>query len=327
MTMKAICLHSGGLDSSLAIVLMKEQGIEPIATYFASPFWGRKGKSPSQTTAEEMGVEHIVVPLGEDYLEIVRDPKHGYGKNANPCIDCHTYMLRKAGQLMADLGASFVVTGEVAGQRPMSQRMDTLRMIEKESGLEGLLLRPLSAKLLLPTIPETEGWVDREKLLGISGRSRAEQMRLAKEKGLKGYSTPAGGCLLTDPGYSQRIRDLMSHDDLTMVQAKRLRLGRHFRLPLGSKLIIGRNKQENEALHASLEPGDLAIITLSCPGPTALLTGPRASDEMRLAASMVARYGDDKASPTIEMTVVGPDEPCSIRVERMAENEVAELMI
>jgi tRNA-specific 2-thiouridylase len=325
--MKAICLHSGGLDSSLAILLMKEQGIEPIATHFASPFWGREGKSPSRTTAEAMGVEHMVVPLGKDYLEIVRNPKHGYGKNANPCIDCHTHMLRRARELMPDVGASFVVTGEVAGQRPMSQRMDTLRRIEKESGLEGLLLRPLSAKLLLPTIPEIEGWVDREKLLAISGRSRAEQMRLAEEKGLTGYSTPAGGCLLTDPGYSQRIRDLINHGDLTMVQVKRLRFGRQFRLPLGSKLIIGRNKEENEALLASLEQGDVAIITVSCPGPTAVLTGPHASDEVQLAASMVARYGDDKASPTIEMTVGGPGEPRSVHVERMNQDGVAELMI
>jgi tRNA U34 2-thiouridine synthase MnmA/TrmU len=325
--MKAICLHSGGLDSSLAIILIKQQGVDPIAAHFVSPFWGRGGRSPAEVTAEAMGVEHIDVPMGEDYLDIVRNPKHGYGKNANPCIDCHTHMLRKAGDLMPELGASFVVTGEVAGQRPMSQRVDALRHIEKESGLEGLLLRPLSAKLLPETIPEKEGWVDREKLLAISGRSRAEQMRLAEEFGLTGYSTPAGGCLLTDPGYSKRVMDLIEHSDLTMVQAERLRLGRHFRLPGGSKLVIGRNQEENESLLASLGEGDLAIVTVSCPGPTAVLTGPDAEGELELAASMVARYGDDKSSPAIGMEVIGPAEAGAISSGRMSPEDVAGLMI
>lgn len=320
-------MHSGGLDSSLAIVLVKEQGIEPVAAHFVSPFWGREGKSPAEVTAELMGVEHIDVPMGEDYLEIVRNPRHGYGKNANPCIDCHLHMIRRAGALMTGLGASFLVTGEVAGQRPMSQRRDALRRIEKESGLEGLLLRPLSAKLLPETIPEREGWVDREKLLAISGRSRAEQLKLAREKGLTGYSTPAGGCLLTDPGYSRRIRDLIAHEDLTMVQAERLRLGRHFRLPRGSKLVIGRNQEENESLHASLGEGDLAIITVSCPGPTAVLAGPAVEEDLYLAASMVARYGDDKESPEIEMRVEGRGEPRTLKTGRMSAEEVAGLVL
>ena len=325
--MKAICLHSGGLDSSLAILLVKEQGIEPIAAHFVSPFWGREGKSPSEATAEAIGVRHLAVPMGEEYLEIVRNPEHGYGKNANPCIDCHLHMIRKAGELMPELGASFVVTGEVLGQRPMSQRPDALRRIEKQCGLEGLLLRPLSAKLLPETIPEKEGWVDREKLLAISGRSRAEQLKLATEKGLTGYSTPAGGCLLTDPGHSRRVRDLIKHGDLNMVQAERLRLGRHFRLPRGSKLVIGRNREDNERLQASAGEGDIVIVTQSCPGPIAVLAGPRAAEEILLAASMVARYGDDKTSPTIGMDVAGAGEPYGIDVERMGPEDVAELMI
>jgi tRNA U34 2-thiouridine synthase MnmA/TrmU len=325
--MKAICLHSGGLDSSLAILVMKEQGIEPIAAHFLSPFWGREGKSPSEITAEAMGVRHVAVPMGEEYLDIVRNPKHGYGKNANPCIDCHIHMLRKAGALMPEMGASFVVTGEVVGQRPMSQRRDVLRRIEKECGFEGLLLRPLSARLLPETIPEKEGWVDRENLLAISGRSRAEQMNLAREKGLTGYATPAGGCLLTDPGYSRRLRDLIDHDDLTMRQAERLRLGRHFRLPGGSKLVIGRNQDDNESLLASLAEGEVAIITTTCPGPTAVLIGPGAAEEVLLAASMVARYGDDKTSPTTGMEVVGSGAPHTLEIERMSPEDVAGLMI
>jgi len=325
--MKAICLHSGGLDSSLAILLIKEQGIEPIAAHFVSPFWGREGRSPSEVTAEAMGVRHLAVPMGDDYLDIIRNPAHGYGKNANPCIDCHLHMIRKAGDLMAELGASFVATGEVLGQRPMSQRPDALRRIDKLCGLEGLLLRPLSARLLPETIPEKEGWVDREKLMAISGRSRAEQMKLAREKNLTGYSTPAGGCLLTDPGYSRRIRDLIDHDDLTMTQAERLRLGRHFRLPGGSKLVIGRNEEDNDSLHSSRREGDIEIITTACPGPTALLLGPGAAAEILLAASMVARYADDKTNPNIGMEVVGVGDTYGIEVERMSPEAVAELMI
>lgn len=325
--MKAICLHSGGLDSSLAIMIIKKQGVEPIAAHFVSPFWGRAGESPAEATAKSMGVEYIDVPMGEEYLDIVRNPEHGYGKNANPCIDCHIHMLRKAAALMPEVGASFVVTGEVAGQRPMSQRINTLRQIEKESGLDGLLLRPLSARLLRETIPEKEGWVEREKLLAISGRSRAVQMRLAEELGLHDYSTPAGGCLLTDPGYSKRVRDLIDHGDLTMLQADRLRTGRHFRLPGGSKLVIGRNREENESLLESLAEGELAIITTSCPGPTAVLTGSAAASELELAASMVARYGDDKSRPAIEMEVMGPGGPRTMSSGRMSPDDVAGLMI
>jgi len=325
--MKAICLHSGGLDSSLAIMLIRQQGIEPVAAHFISPFWGREGESPAEVTARWMGIEYIDVPMGEEYLDIVRNPGHGYGRNANPCIDCHIHMLRKAAALMPEVGASFVVTGEVAGQRPMSQRMNTLRHIEKESGLDGLLLRPLSARLLPETIPEKEGWVDREKLLAISGRSRAVQMRLAEDLGLEHYSTPAGGCLLTDPGYSKRVRDLIAHGDLSMVQAARLKTGRHFRLPGGSKLVIGRNQRENERLLKSLGEGDLAIITVSCPGPSAVLTGPDAASELDLAASMVARYGDDKSSPAIGMKFIGPGGPRAISSGRMSPDEVAGLLI
>ena len=325
--MKAICLHSGGLDSSLAIIIVKRQGIEPIAAHFVSPFWGRGDESPAEVTAKSMGVEYIDVPMGEEYLDIVRNPSHGYGKNANPCIDCHIHMLRKARVLMPGVGASFVVTGEVAGQRPMSQRINTLRQIEKESGLDGLILRPLSAKLLPETIPEREGWVDREKLYAISGRSRAVQMRLADELGLTDYSTPAGGCLLTDPGYSKRVRDLIDHGDFSMAQARRLRTGRHFRLPEGSKLVIGRNQEENESLLESLSEGELAIITTGCPGPAAVLTGAAAASELELAASMVARYGDDKSSREIEMEITGPGGPRKMSSGRMSPDDVAGLLI
>jgi tRNA-specific 2-thiouridylase len=325
--MKAICLHSGGLDSSLAVLLVKEQGITPVAAQITSPFWGTEGESAAEVTARAIGVDYVAVPVGEDYLDMLRSPRHGYGKNANPCIDCHIYMLRLAKDLMHKRGGSFVATGEVAGQRPMSQRIDMLRRIEKESGLEGLLLRPLSAKLLPPTIPEKEGWVDRERLLGISGRSRAEQMALARSRDLKGYSTPAGGCLLTDPAYSAKVMDLINHDSLNMTTARRLRTGRHFRLPGGSKLIVGRNERENEALMDSLEPGDLAIVTASCPGPTGLVTGPGAPGELALAASVVARYADDKASPAVRMSIIREGTSSSMDAVRLEPDKVAEMLL
>jgi hypothetical protein len=293
---KAVCLLSGGLDSSLALKVVKDQGIEVIAVHCKGPFGGctEVRDSAAAAVAEALDVRLIVVALEEDYLDIVRSPRYGYGSNINPCIDCHIYFLKQAGRVMEQEGASFVITGEVVGQRPMSQRMDTLRRIEKASGLAGLILRPLSAKLLDETIPEAKGWVRREDMLAISGRSRREQLRLASEMGLTGFSAPAGGCLLTDPQFAGRVRDLIAHGSLNLHEAGLLRVGRHLRLPLGSKLVVGRNQSENDDLAGRARAGDFLLLTEDCPGPTAILAGEARDRELELAAAVVARYSDGK---------------------------------
>jgi tRNA U34 2-thiouridine synthase MnmA/TrmU len=326
---KAICLLSGGLDSSLALSIVKDQGVEVVALNFRGPFGGctEVRDSAAHAVATSLGVSLVVLPLEEDYLEIVKAPSYGYGSNVNPCIDCHIYMLRRAGEMLEREGASFVVTGEVLGQRPMSQRLDTLRRIEKASGLVGYLLRPLSARLLEETIPEAKGWVKREDLLAISGRSRKEQIRLAGEKGLRGFSSPAGGCLLTDPRFALRVRDLFKHDSFTLYQVALLRIGRHFRLPLGSKLVIGRNQAENEQLEQVADPGDVVLITQDCPGPTAVLSGPMQAAEADLAASMIARYSDGKLAGLVKVKVISAEGVGFRDAAPLDPRNVSELMI
>jgi tRNA U34 2-thiouridine synthase MnmA/TrmU len=236
-------------------------------------------------------------------------------------------MLRQARKIMDEVGASFVVTGEVVGQRPMSQKLNTMRCIEKSSTLEGYLVRPLSAKLLAPTIPEKRGWIRREELLEISGRSRKELMRLAEEKGLSGYASPGGGCLLTDPRFAEKMRDSMSHNRLTEEVVSLLKVGRHFRLPLGSKLVVGRNEAENETLLGLATEQDTLLDTVSDPGPVAILRGDRASEEIGLAARMIARYSDGKNSPTVKVSIKSPEGSRAIDVEPMNPQEVGSFII
>jgi hypothetical protein len=301
-----VCLLSGGLDSSLALKIVRDQGVEVIAVHCKGPFGGctEVRDSAAAKVAAALGVRLMVVSLEEDYLDIVRSPRYGYGSNINPCIDCHIYFLKQAGQIMEREGASFVITGEVVGQRPMSQRLDTLRRIEKASGLVGLILRPLSARLLAETIPEARGWVRRDELLAITGRSRKEQLRLAGEFGLKGFSSPAGGCLLTDPQFAGRVRDLIAHGSLNLHEASLLRVGRHLRLPLGSKLVVGRNQAENDDLASRVRAGDLVLTTEDCPGPTAIVAGEAAERELELAASIVARYSDGKLGERVTVRAI-----------------------
>ena len=245
---KALALLSGGLDSTLAIKVMLDQGIEVEALNFTSPFCTCTSKnagckSEAIRVASEFNIPIKVMNKGIDYLEVVRKPRHGYGKALNPCVDCRIFLLRKAREYMIESGADFVITGEVLGQRPMSQRRDTLRVIERESGLEGLLLRPLSAKFFKPTIPELQGWVNRDKLLAMQGRSRQAQMQLAEELDIKNYPCPGGGCLLTETAFVPKIKDIFAHSDtLEMRDFRLLKIGRHFRIGPHTKVIIGRNE-------------------------------------------------------------------------------------
>ena len=242
--MKALCAFSGGLDSLLASELIRGQGIDVLALFFETPFFS---STKARRSAEAINLPIKVVDITDRHLRMLRDPKHGFGGHMNPCIDCHALMIRITGEMLQKEGASFVITGEVVGQRPMSQNIKALSMVECESGLQGLLLRPLSAKRLQPTIPEERGWIQREELMGFSGRSRKPQIELAERLHIKEYPSPAGGCLLTDEVFSRRLKDLLStKPDFELREIELLKVGRHFRLGPNTKLVVGRNKKENQ---------------------------------------------------------------------------------
>jgi tRNA U34 2-thiouridine synthase MnmA/TrmU len=310
MQRKALALLSGGLDSTLAVKVMLDQGIAVEALNFTSPFCTCTGKnagckSEAVRVAQEFAIPIKVMNKGVEYLEIVRNPRHGYGKGMNPCIDCRIFLLRKAREYMAECGADFVITGEVLGQRPMSQRRDTLRVIERESGLEGLLLRPLSAKHFAPTIPEQEGWVDRDLLLAISGRSRKEQMQLAAELDVANYPCPAGGCLLTEVSFVSKVRDVFDHADvLNLRDFRLLKVGRHFRTGPRTKVLIGRNEAENELLLHAMQPGETSIRWLEGGSPTGVILGLQDETLVATAARILIRY-----------TRAEPGQECLVKVE------------
>jgi tRNA U34 2-thiouridine synthase MnmA/TrmU len=292
---KAILLLSGGLDSTLTGKLLLEMGIQVEAINFVSPFCRctprSLGCSAAKRSAEQLGITVRVFTCGADYLEVIKHPRFGRGSGMNPCLDCRIYMFSRAGAYMTESGADFVATGEVLGERPMSQRRQAMDTIERESGLTGLVLRPLCAKLLPPTIPEWEGVVDRDRLKAIQGRSRKPQIQLADELGIKDYLCPAGGCLLTDPGFSARFRDLLEHDpDFGMDDAHLLRLGRHFRLPSGRKVVVGRNEGENNIIQRSTRMDDVLLVPQSVPGPSVLCRKPSGADDVTLAAGLLAAY-------------------------------------
>jgi tRNA-specific 2-thiouridylase len=293
---KALSMLSGGLDSTLATKLILNQGIKVEAVNFDSPFsLLEKGEGRAAETAKHLGVPLKVINLGNEYLRIVRKPKHGYGKNMNPCIDCRIFMLKKAKKHARETGASFIFTGEVLGERPMSQHFQAMQLVEEESGLKGKLLRPLSAKLLPKTTAEKKGLVDRTKLLEIRGRSRKPQMKLAEEFNIKDYPCPAGGCLLTCREFACKLRDLFQHrkrcslEDLAL-----LRLGRHFRFG-GNKIIVGRNEAENKALTEKKRLNDYYFEVPDVPGPVTLLQGRKSKKAVESAAALTAFYSDAKS--------------------------------
>ena len=309
--MRALSLFSGGLDSILATRIILEQGIEVTALNYSTVFHcSSKGHSDSEAErgARMLGVELRVVHQSEDLLALVKAPKHGHGKNLNPCIDCRIMSFGKAGGYMREMGASFLVTGEVLGERPMSQRRHAMGLIEKEAGLDGLILRPLSAKLLKPSLPEREGWVDREKLHAIRGRSRKPQMALARHYGITEYPSPAGGCLLTDPGFSNRLGELLHHDaDCTVNDVELVRVGRHFRLSPTVKAIVGRVESENEDLDALKREGDTILEIVDIPGPLTLVRGEATPEDLTLAASITVRYSKARTMERVPVAVLDSD--------------------
>jgi tRNA-specific 2-thiouridylase len=297
MRVKALALFSGGLDSSLAIKLILNQGINVVAVNFASAFHScAKDELGEAEAAKQLGVPLKIVELGDDYLKMIREPKHGYGKNMNPCVDCRIFILKKAKKYAKEIGADFIFTGEVLDERPMSQHFGALKIVEEESGLKGKILRPLSAKLLPKTVMEKKGLVDREKLLSIRGRSRKPQIKLAEELNIKSYPSPAGGCLLTCSEYANKLRDLFHHKKrFSMADAALLRVGRHFRMG-NNKIIVGRNEAENNVLKAKKPRNDYYFEAADVVGPTTVLQGVKTKKAVNTAAALTAFYSDTESA-------------------------------
>jgi tRNA U34 2-thiouridine synthase MnmA/TrmU len=316
---KAVALLSGGLDSMLAVLVMLRQGIHVSAIQFSTPFDAHTSGNVSHQIPLQQFEKRIfditVRYLGTEMLRMVKNPKHGHGKNMNPCIDCRILMLKEARKFMDETGADFLVTGEVLGQRPMSQRKDMLYHIDKEAGVSSMVLRPLCAKLLRETIAEQEGIVERRLLFSFSGRSRKLQIALAGEFGLNDYPAPAGGCLLTEPNYAFRLKDLLAHDlNPEMRDIDLLKIGRHFRSSSTSKIVVGRDESENAIIKSLAEENDCLLRVEGCGSPMALVTGEITDESLRLAAAVCARYSDGKNFPEVAVQVFRSGKPSTLRV-------------
>jgi tRNA U34 2-thiouridine synthase MnmA/TrmU len=320
---KAVALISGGLDSMLAARLMLDQGIHVEGINFFTGFCveghthairnkdrNKVKRNNALWTAETLGIKLHIVDVIEEYKDIVINPKHGYGANLNPCLDCKGFMVKKAVEWMEAHGFDFIITGEVIGQRPKSQRKDTMPVIARESGANDRLLRPLCARLLPPTLPEREGWVDRDKLLDLSGRNRKPQMALAAQYGISDYAQPAGGCcFLTDENYSHKLSDLWQNrgekryelDDIML-----LKVGRHLRPAPHYKLIIGRDDGENQFL-SGYRKQFTNLHSVSHKGPLVLIDGTPDAADLEFAARIAARFGQGRSADAVSMQVVAPD--------------------
>jgi len=319
----ALALLSGGLDSTLAAKLILNQGIDVVAVNFVTPFCLCKtSESAAAKAAKQLGVSLKVVNIGREYLKIVRNPKHGYGKNMNPCIDCRIFILKKAKKYAKMTGASFIITGEVLDERPMSQHFKAMKIIEEEAGLKGKILRPLSARLLPETIAEKSGLVDREKLLAIRGRSRKPQIKLAEEFNIKNYPSPAGGCLLTCKEYADKLRDLFKYKKrCTLADVALLKVGRHFRFGK-SKIIVGRNEAENKLLTATKARNDYNFEVPDVGSPITILQGAKTKNAIRVAAALTGFYSDAKSGKvTVKFGRESLDKSITVSVPARVEVE------
>ncbi len=331
MAIKAVVLFSEGLDSTLAVRVMQKQGIELIALSFVTPFSiENKDEKKNEIIierAKELNVELKLYEVGNDYLQIVKNPRYGYGKNLNPCIACRIWMFKKAKELMSEMGAKFIVSGEVLGQRPMSQKRRSLEIIEKESGLEGLIVRPLSAKLLSPSIPESKGWIKREKFFDILGRSRTRQFDLAKKFKITNYDNPSGGCLLTDSSFCLKIKDLMDSNMFNIKNISLIKNGRYFNISNCFKLIVGRNKRENAGLLNLAGKGDL-VLESEVKGPVAIGRGEIKDKYIQIALKIVAYYCKGKENDLKIKFSLFPDTAKNIVVKgKMSEETLSEYIV
>jgi tRNA-specific 2-thiouridylase len=323
--MKALCVFSGGLDSILAAEIIRAQDINVLALFFETPFFSSK---KARKSAFSVNLPLKVIDITDRHLEVVRNPRHGYGGNMNPCIDCHALMFRMAGEMLEQEDARFVLTGEVLGQRPMSQNRQSLSLIAAESGLGGLLLRPLSARHLPITIPEEKGWVDRERLMNFHGRSRKPQMELAHRLKIREYPSPAGGCLLTDEIFSRRLKDLLfHHDKLERRQMELLKFGRHFRIGAQTKLVVGRNMAENKEILTLSGDGDLILTVSSVPGPTAVLSGTITDALVNLAVAITISYSDADPETSATVKVMFKNEENFLTIKTINKDEFRKYMI
>ena len=329
MKRKAVALMSGGLDSILAVKVILDQGIPVTAIRFITHFGcdpvtsGSCGKDvePIVKMWGPLGLDVKMCHLGQDYIDMVKNPKYGWGKNMNPCVDCRVMMLNWAREIMEEMDAAFLITGEVLDQRPMSQTRERLMKIDKDTGLKGKILRPLSAKHLPPTFAEEEGLVDRSRLHDIAGRGRKRQYEMAKEFGIKDIPQPSGGCLLTDPGYSSRLRDLWDYDpEAGARDINLLRAGRHFRLHDRCKVIVGRQENENKMIQAFAEKGDALLFLQNANGPTTLVRGQCEPKDIELAAKITARYADVEGRSTVVVDRKGGI-PFTLEVDPAKEEE------
>jgi len=322
----ALGLCSGGLDSMLSGMLLRKQGIAVQWITFETPFFSsEKAKQASKTSGIPLMVENITT----SYLKMLKNPRCGYGKHMNPCMDCHALMFKLAGRIMTEKGFDFLFSGEVLGQRPMSQTMNSLRYVEKQSGFEGYILRPLSAKKLPETIPERQGMINRDLLMDISGRSRKPQMKLAKEFGITNYPSPAGGCLLTDKGYASRLKDLFEHQEIYAERELHLlKHGRHFRLDKSTKIIVGRTQKDNENIQEYYDANlDTIIKVKTFPGPIVLMPHGGRNEMRMLAASICAGYSKAPENTPVEVSVSTPQGHETVRIIGVPPNEIKHFLV
>jgi len=318
-------LFSGGLDSILAVLHMKSLGYRVLPIFFSTPFFG---PDKAQETANKIGFDLIVHDLTDLHLKMVENPKYGYGKNLNPCIDCHGLMFHEAGRLMKEYNIDFIISGEVMGQRPMSQRKDALNAVGKLSEIKDLLIRPLSQKLLNDTLPIREGWVIKDEMLDIQGRNRKRQMEIAEKFGIDFYPSPGGGCLLTDPGFTRKLKDLMQYNVMNKRSIEFLKTGRHLRLNDNVKLIIGRNKDENNIL-SELVKDEIVLQVKNFPGPLGVILSIKklTNEEINLAGSILLRYNSKVENSAIVQYGKNFELNDEIEVEKMADENVKQYLL
>jgi tRNA U34 2-thiouridine synthase MnmA/TrmU len=301
------------------------QGIEVTGIAFVTPFFGA---GMARRAAAQIGIPLLVRDIGAIHLEMIKQPRYGYGRNMNPCIDCHAMMFRLAGEIMASEGFDFLFSGEVLGQRPLSQNLSALHAVAKHSAYPDRILRPLSARLLPVTKMEEQGLVDRERLLDIQGRTRRRQEALAREWGLTDYPSSGGGCLLTEKHFSDRLRDLFAHEpDCTVNDVELLKVGRQFRLPAQARLAVGRNRQDNDSLRELAGSDDLLLRCGGFGGPLGVLSGVQDEADLKLAAAVVAGYGKGSGEPAVEVLVTGRGEECTLRVVPCPPQQSRELLL